>query len=83
MPRAGLERDGDIPATCVDDALGQNGAKLGHDVFVFIADDFGVKLSNVFDFGRSEFRVLDEDQGWGQQRSLAHVIDWVIHHGLQ
>ena len=34
------ERDGDITANCVDDALGQNGAKFGHDVFVFIADDF-------------------------------------------
>lgn len=30
--------------TCIQYALGQNGAKFGHDVIVLVIDDFGIQL---------------------------------------
>ena len=39
----GLEADGDVSAAGVNDALGQNGAKLCHYVLVFVTDHLGVQ----------------------------------------
>lgn len=33
--------------TCIQNALGQNGAKLGHNIIMLIIDDFGVQLSEL------------------------------------
>jgi hypothetical protein len=78
-----LEWDGDIASASINNALGQNGTKLGHDIFVLVANDFGVELSDVFDLWRGEFGVLDEDKCRSQQCSLADIIDRIVHHWAQ
>lgn len=35
--------------TCIEDSLGQDGAKLGHDVVMLVIDDLGVKLPELVD----------------------------------
>jgi hypothetical protein len=38
----GLEADGDVASTGVNDALGQNGAKLRHHVLVLVVDHLNI-----------------------------------------
>ena len=45
----GLEGDGDVPAAGVDDALGEDGAELGHDVVVLVGDDLSIEGAEVLD----------------------------------
>lgn len=40
--------------TCVQYALGQNSAKLGHDIIMFIIDDFGIQLSELIHLKEQE-----------------------------
>ena len=40
--------------TCIQYALGQNSAKLGHDIIMFIIDDFGIQLSELIHLKEQE-----------------------------
>ncbi len=40
---AALERNGHVPSARVNDSLGEDGSKLGHDVLVLVSEYFGVQ----------------------------------------
>lgn len=84
MSGAGLQRDCDISPACVDNALREDGAEFGHDVFVFVGDDLGVGLSEEGDFGAGLLGVLDEDHRGGDESALPDEVDGVEHeHGFE
>lgn len=62
MPSSGLQGDCDIMTTCIQYALGQNSAKLGHDIIMFIIDDFGIQLPELIHLWTSDFSLLDHDE---------------------
>lgn len=44
--------------------------------------DFRVIMLDVY-LGAGDFSLLDHDEGWSDESSLSHIVDWVIGHGLQ
>ena len=74
MPRPRLERDGDIAAPSIDDALGQDGAKLGDGVLMFVRNDLSVVLTVEGSLRRHQLRVLDQDHGRRYKGSLVVCV---------
>ena len=80
---AGLERDGHIATSRVNDSLSDDGSELGHDIFMLIANNLCVQLAVGGDLRARNLILLYEDHGRCDERSLAYVVDWVIGHGLE
>jgi hypothetical protein len=40
--------------TCIQYALGQNSAKFGHDIIMFVIDDFGIQLPELIHLKKQE-----------------------------
>ena len=56
--------------TCIYDSLGQDGAELGDDVFVFVGDDLGVDFTELRHFGHRVLGLLNQHQRAGDQGAL-------------
>jgi len=79
-PRA--QRHRHIPTTTVNDTLGQDCTKLGHDIIMLVIDDFGIEGSEVFHFRTEDFSLLDENHCRRHEGTLAHIVHRVLGQGL-
>ena len=80
---SGLQGDRDIMSTCVQYALGQNSAKLGHNIIMLIIDDSGIQLSELIHLWTSDFSLLDHDESRSYESSLPHIVHRVICHWFE
>ena len=48
--------------TCIQYALGQNSAKFGHDIIMFVIDDFGIQLPELIHLWTRDLSLLDHDE---------------------
>lgn len=62
--------------TCVDDALGEDGAELGHDVLVLVHDDLGVQRPELLDLKKKCFRFFQKKKKIGVTLGEVTSVCW-------
>lgn len=79
----GLHRDGDVPASGIDNALRDGGTELGKRILVLVGYGLFKQFTSHLGLGSLGFAVLNQDHGERDECSLTNKVGRVLRHRLQ